>query len=421
MNVQEKLIINNFFSIKKFEWNIKNFNILTGGMASGKSLCLKLIHFIEQVFARNIFFTSISKDTFTAEIFYSNMAEQFDKIFHSQNMDYDYIHTEISYFYKCTDNNDSMIFDMTASWNKKTQKLEWNSDYINSKIQNWQSFFGDNNTADAAQHVRVQIYESISHDFSNTLPLGALFIPASRAIASITNNFEIPDLYLSAFIRETKPFVLSLENISNNDVNNLLYFKKISIKDGSKDKTLELELLNGKKITTLELSSGQQELLYLLLFIKNLPNIKFMFGKSVSIFIEEPSAHLFPLEQKNSIEYIVKIFHLLKKQKIESERFFITTHSPYILNTINNMLKKGSMIKRFPDNQDRINREVDIPHILSSEISAHFIEKDGTVLDMLENDYLNADKIAEISFAINNDTNKLSELNNELLYAKEGL
>ncbi|WP_461252207.1 hypothetical protein, partial [Treponema sp. R8-4-B8] len=61
MVIQEKLIIKNFFTIKDFEWDVKGFNILTGGMASGKSLALKLLYFCEQVFHKTIFETTINK------------------------------------------------------------------------------------------------------------------------------------------------------------------------------------------------------------------------------------------------------------------------------------------------------------------------------------------------------------------------
>jgi predicted ATPase len=63
MAIQEKLIIKNFFSIKSFNWNIKDFNILTGGMASGKSLCVKLLNFFENIFHGTIFYESITRES----------------------------------------------------------------------------------------------------------------------------------------------------------------------------------------------------------------------------------------------------------------------------------------------------------------------------------------------------------------------
>jgi predicted ATP-binding protein involved in virulence len=417
MGIQEKLIIKNFFSIKAFEWDIKDFNVLTGGMASGKSICIKVVHFIEQIFHRNIFFSSISEDNLTKDIFYMRLADQFNAVFHSSVPEKDFINTKIEYFYSVTDEdgNNQITFDLTGSWNNTDRKIGWNSNYINDRIDTWRGFLGDTYTPDSAKDARLQIYESIVHDFNNNFPLGVLFIPASRAIAAITNIIDVPDPYLADFIREDKPFVLKFDNLSDNDVNKTLHLRRIFIEnEQDKDKTLRFELSNGMVITSLELSSGQQELLYLLLLIKNLSRTSFRYGKTTSIFIEEPSAHLFPMEQKESIDYIVKIFKKLQKNK---ERFFITTHSPYILNTVNNMLKKGSMLKAYKEHEEEINNQIESPPLYCEEVSAYFINADGTVTDMLdkETEYLNADRIAEISFAINEDTNKLSELNNSLL------
>jgi hypothetical protein len=97
-------------------------------------------------------------------------------------------------------------------------------------------------------------------------------------------------------------------------------------------------------------------------------------------------------------------------------RFFITTHSPYVLNSLNNILKKGALLKRHENQAEKINKTVDIPHLYADEISAYYINDKGSWESMLDENekYLYAEKIANISEAINEDTIKLHELNNEL-------
>lgn len=75
-------------------------------------------------------------------------------------------------------------------------------------------------------------------------------------------------------------------------------------------------------------SSGQQEIMWILnvLFYYVLNGIKAYF------IIEEPESHLFPEAQKLVTEYIS-----LAKSAWENQ-FFMTTHSPYILGTVNNLL-----------------------------------------------------------------------------------
>jgi ABC-type lipoprotein export system ATPase subunit len=416
-SVAERIKIENFLSVKHFDWEIKDFNVLTGGMASGKSLCIKLVHFVEQILHKNIYFASITKDTLTRENFYSNVSKQFNAVFHSSNPETDFRNTKIAYTFTVSEKK-NMVFDLNADWNEHAQKLEWQSGYIDARIDNWRAFLGGQNTPDAAQNARLRIHENIAHDFSGHFPIAAMFIPASRAIAAITGNTsDIPDPFLSAFINNDKSFVLEFNDISEKYTNKILHVKEIFINHDSKkqEKTISFELTDGREIMPLELSSGQQELLFLLLLIKDLPRTEFFYNGSISVFIEEPSAHLFPQEQKESVEYFAKIFRELKRRG-KKVRFFMTTHSPYILNVINNMLRKGSLINRNEGMTDKINAKIRFPHLFMDELSATFINADGTVTDMLdsEEEIMFADKIAEISYSINDDTAALDDLANEL-------
>lgn len=74
-------------------------------------------------------------------------------------------------------------------------------------------------------------------------------------------------------------------------------------------------------------SSGQQEAVWILLslFLVVLDKMESL------VFVEEPEAHLFPSAQKDVIEYIVFILNEIGCD------FVLTTHSPYILSSINNL------------------------------------------------------------------------------------
>jgi len=416
MDTKERLIIDNFFSIEHFDWEIKDFNILTGEMASGKSLCMKLLHFMEQIFHKNIFFSSIYKDALTKETFYNNISDKFLKVFNYSDIEKDLLNTSIKYSYF----NSGTTFDLNMEF--KNGKLEWNSEYLNTRLDEWRSFFTNGNTPDAARTVRTQIYDNLSHDFSNTFPIGAEFIPASRAIAAIANPSDIPDSFLENFIKEDKPFALGFNRVFDENVNRILRLKSITVKD-DKDpnkRTLEATTPDGRKITPLEFSSGQQELIYLLLLISNLYNTTFTYGQTRSIFIEEPSAHLFPDEQKETIQYIVKIFRELQEYDDKTARFFISTHSPYVLNTINNMLKKGYLIEKVnncSDNdkkQDMMNgiNSLTFPHLSVNEISAYFIKKnvESMIRESENGAYLYEPMIESITQKINDDYNQVRDM-----------
>jgi hypothetical protein len=161
------------------------------------------------------------------------------------------------------------------------------------------------------------------------------------------------------------------------------------------------------------------------LLIYHLPDTKFVYGKTSSIFIEEPSTHLFPKEQKETIEYIVTIF---KKLQADNElcRFFISTHSPYVLNVINNILDKGRLLKltekiknsKEKDNIKRKIADLPFPDLAIDDISAYMIEDDGIVKSMIiekdEDKYLYSDDIEKITLDIAESSGQLLDLSNEI-------
>jgi hypothetical protein len=417
-DIAERLKIRNFFSIKEFDWDIKGFNIITGGMGSGKSLCLKLLYFFERSLDISVLSSSFdSEDFLKTDKIYEYINTKFSSIFHSFHPEKDFRETMVDYKYICGDR----VFDLSMKWNKDDSKLDWHSEYINNNIEKWRAFFKMPNAPDMMEFGQGKIYNSISNDFKDTFPIAAMFIPAARAITAITNNEFPADSLLSRFIRVFKRYAIKRRKEDENpdSVDTMLKIENITIPDNKiiEDEEIRIITHDGREISPVELSSGQQELLYLLHLIKYLPDTRFHYGKSISVHIEEPSAHLFPQEQKDTIEYIAGMYSLIKGEDANTCRFFITTHSPYILNTINNMLKKGDLITRYKDYEDEVNEKISIPPLYIDNVSASFINEDGTVEDMKDEKeyFLNADKIAEISYKINEDTITLSEINNEFI------
>ena len=58
-----------------------------------------------------------------------------------------------------------------------------------------------------------------------------------------------------------------------------------------------------------------------------------------SIYIEEPEAHIFPATQRSIVELIATVYNARKN----SLQFILTTHSPYILTSFNNLLQAGML------------------------------------------------------------------------------
>ena len=92
-----------------------------------------------------------------------------------------------------------------------------------------------------------------------------------------------------------------------------------------------------RKVNLAQASSGQQEILPLLLTsaIYVIDNQQ----KSDFIFIEEPEAHLFPEAQSK----VMAFFSYLYAEYQTS--FFLTSHSPYILSALNNHILAAEVVE----------------------------------------------------------------------------
>ncbi|GHV39579.1 hypothetical protein AGMMS49546_11880 [Spirochaetia bacterium] len=426
---EEVLDIENFLTIKKFRWTIKEFNVITGEMGSGKSLCMKLLYFFEQIFVSSIFFApAFSKQLFENGNFFERLSRNFEKNFFLNYNNYNLTGLKVTYSYT----NTTTAFAISVKWNSGEKKLEWESEYFLNNLQKWAGYFGDVATPDTTKMVKGRIWDDVKHDFFEQLPIATMFIPASRAVLAMVKKPSFDDSFLSDFWDDKDFLMTNYPSLGlSSDKANILHVNNIKkIKMGD-EYDIHLEHNDGRIVPLLYSSSGQQELVYLLLLMEKLPQIQFLYGDTLSFFIEEPSAHLFPKEQKELIESIINLF---RKEKAFHKRFFITTHSPYILNVINNAMEKGRLQKaidtleegELKNNITRMYEELSFPYLLQEEISAYFIEapgdgETGNVSSMISDDdpYLYAHKIEEITQSIYKDANAIQNIFNEIDMGKK--
>jgi len=438
--ITERLVIKNFFSIAEFTWVIKDFNVLTGGVAAGKSLCIKLAYFFESILNKVI--SGSFKDEFTKVYFYTRITNEFNEIFHSQDHEHDYRYTNITYTFEANNRE----FDLSVKWDARYKRLKWKSKYIDSHIEKWYNKIKNKKDNDEARRI---ILENINAEFRFHFPIMPLFFPATRAITSIIDtekigNNIVRDKFFRDFIPNTKYINnWSLFDKSLSKINKILHPYKLSLSRKLVKVSQTAELIyrttgrSKRVIEPLEMSSGQQEVVFLLalinhldlfLFMRHAGGMKFFPAKNISLFIEEPSTHLFPQEQKTTIEFIIENFRILKDDKKIHTKVFLTTHSPYTLNVLNNALFKGKIIKDHPDQIKKINKKIKFHHLFRDETTAFFIEdqekcdkQKKQCRNMMNNkrELIFASEIAEISYGINRDTNALEDMNEELKKQQE--
>lgn len=125
------------------------------------------------------------------------------------------------------------------------------------------------------------------------------------------------------------------------------------------------------------------------------------------MIIEEPEENLFPVTQ---YELTKHIFHSLNSKADNS--VVITTHSPYILTSINNLIQAGNIIETDTDKTSQVYQALGVnTHIRYKDVNAWALEN-GEVHSMNDDEYqlISATAIDNASEIINHDFEKLLDL-----------
>ncbi len=159
-----------------------------------------------------------------------------------------------------------------------------------------------------------------------------------------------------------------------------------------------IELDNGQHVKLNYASSGQQEAVW----ICNLLFYHLVRGTPSTIIIEEPESHLFPSSQK----YMTELISLLHNA---GHSVIVTTHSPYVLGTMNNLLYAAQSDETIREKASTI-----IPERLwldREHFCAWFLQ-DGQVDDCIDAEMglIENERIDEISHDINQDFDDLLNL-----------
>jgi predicted ATP-dependent endonuclease of OLD family len=145
-------------------------------------------------------------------------------------------------------------------------------------------------------------------------------------------------------------------------------------------------------------SSGQQESVWILLLIF----IQVLYSNKTFVVIEEPEAHLFPDAQKEMVDLIALLGNAQQGNKV-----VITTHSPYILTSLNNLLYAYEVGKTDPQNVLEV---VDKASWLNPSTTAAYFVENGRLEPIMSNGLIQAERIDEISNKINTQLDQLYDL-----------
>ena len=421
----QRLIIKKFGPIENCDIDVKDFLVLTGPQASGKSTVAKSVFFFN--YLKDILFQYVIKTNQRKSLFETrSLKESF--VFEVRNAfvqsfgeNVGNTDTSIKYIY---DNGRFVEVTFNESNAGELIVVPKLDNELSKAIEMLDNEIKENGIKNA-DDIRKIIYSDI---FKNDMEI--LYIPAGRSLLTLlsaqigylysvmddrqkstmdycTQNYLERVLQIKSYFDRDPSQLLKKELNNNSNIDEAILKMAIAkieeiLKGEYKNSDGEelLKLSDSEFIKLNYASSGQQEAVWItnMLFYYMLGNMKTYF------IIEEPESHLFPEAQK-------AITELISIAKNDKNKVLITTHSPYILGSINNLLYAEKIGKS--KNKEMV-EELVSPHMwLSHSVMGAYYLENGMLENILDEEYqdINHDVIDGVSSVINETYEKLTDLN----------
>jgi len=355
MDTKETLTIENFLVIKEARLDVRKINIVVGPQASGKSIVAKLLYFFREIISEKFLQSILEEET------EDDLIRRIETLFNEYFPEYTWKSKEFKIQYSF----DGLVIDVFKS--KSKRRIDVN---VNDEVKNLRKEL--KSELRQGKDVKSVIY-----------PKRSIFIPASRSFFTHLQrnvfSFLSEDLDVDPFIKKfgyyyetAKREYGKLEKLIRRSDRKIAYEKirdlAKKILNGEfvfKDKQVWIKK-DGELINLAHSSSGQQEVLPMLLILSAFPVLR----QNTTYFIEDPESHLSPESQKHVVSIMAIVYNL-------NNSIFITTHSPYVLTAFNNLILARDVLNG--SSKDKVFELVDEYTLINFEdVSAYAIE-DGVL------------------------------------------
>ena len=347
----EKLTVENFGPIKKAEIDVTDMMVFIGPQPSGKSTLAKLITILNDFNFRQSYNVTFKEELekYNLKSFLKKTTFDYRRILNhrinQEKHDKDDIASirlilGLMIFIIIKDDKSDILI-------RELQKDDYFGFIDNPKrltelnLQNSDDFKEIPDRILKLYEKKVDFFELkelaklVTQVFSFIRPLDSLYIPAERTLIPLFQN-NLPGLLqnkilISNYILQAiQEYINGLETIDNLDLSLIgdLRFKKI-------DNKSYIYHNHNQKIELNEASSGVQSIMPIMLLIES--SIRKENYINLNYVVEEPELNLYPEAQYKLIKYLVRQC-LETDTKVQSKNLIITTHSPYVLASINNLL-----------------------------------------------------------------------------------
>jgi predicted ATPase len=344
----ERLIIKNFGPIKEVDIELKPIMVFIGNQATGKSTISKLIalfrawefvlnkdNFEERLKHYNIAsyktpesYIKFTSDSFSFEL--SNgktiLQEEKDHIYYKKKENYDkqrkLFNNDINSTLIKTELNNIKI-ELTGDGNITSEReieLKKREAELNKELEKHEIM------ETALTEFAVEVFKL--ENYSEYIPSERIFVSiASGSFMNLSSNkVPLPETLLSFGAEFEKARV----DVKTLDIHCLSGKYKY---ENNEDR---IYIGDNKHIPFRESASGFQTLIPMLLVIEYKTRSSSIMGRT--FIIEEPELNLFPSTQKHLTQILVEKCVSYVEEIKRNNELIITTHSPYILASLNNLL-----------------------------------------------------------------------------------
>lgn len=428
------LVINNFGPIKYFEGPISRVNVLIGPQASGKSTVAKLLFYIKMFplwLATYTPPTSGGKNHYEQfqKILRTNFLNLFGPVYHQRNIfiSYSFVNPETKIKHKITitqNKPDNYRNYLSVRFDKKLRESIENflTGLERVKDSGSKGVIGSRTSrfyhADVTQKQFVEDANNIFAEHRSPV-----FIPAGRTLLTLLSgqinaSFRPSDFIMEDFlntINDIRPQVgqglIEIEQLARKTWPQQPDALRASLAREEIQKILrgnysfadgEERIYHESGHTKLAVaSSGQQESLWVILVAYML----ILERENIFAVFEEPEAHLYPESQYS----IIRLLALLANSS-QNNQILITTHSPYVLVSLNNLLAAYCYGRNKPEKvADIIKRQF---WININEIQAFAFSNEGTAQNIIDKELcmVKAEEIDSASQFMNTEYDKIANL-----------
>lgn len=367
--MKETLHIKNFGPIKEVKLELGNVNVLIGDQGTGKSTVAKLLHII-----------------------------------YSTGIEFDETEIELDLISSNDKKHDiTLLFLARINRNGLAKYLNVDT-YISYEIESIGKF-----TYNILKDSKA-FYHYLNEDpISDIHYSKSVYIPAERMFISTVfeNIFALNQLDIilpDYFLRYAQLLNRVSSDYSEVDFSEILGIKykfidgKIKILKTNSDLNIDIK----------ESSSGVQTLMPIYLYLHHLLNIKEIIEKDRFLLsIEELEMNSFPYVQNETVKKIIEANYFQTNNKT-----LLTTHSPYLLTSLNNLMYAYSVGQ---NHTEKVSKIIEEKYWLNPEdVSAYMMLTDGTCEDIMDREegMIKAEKIDEVSNVLSEQFDELMNIEN---------